>query len=235
MPTKTATILIAIYKAGQYIEAKIKNLKQQTYFDRCNIVLLNCQNLDNEATVYADFLAENPNVMEISYDKHTRLYPTWNDGIKTTESTYIMNSNVDDMLHPQYVEACSKWLDENQDYCCVTTGILLTHKPNQLWPNWDWKDRLPFRVYPTSTAGPCPLWRRSLHDKYGFFGNYRVIGDAKMWEKWLAGGEKFGMLKRDFVLYYAHSGSLERRTDTKGQSFRDLDLIDMEKCENNKK
>lgn len=235
MPPKIATIVIAIYKAGKYMKAKIANLQQQTFFDRCNIVLLNCQNLDNEADIYKDFLAENDNVTEIMYDEHIRLYPTWNDGIKATESTYVMNSNTDDMLHPQYVEACSKWLDDHPDFCCVSSSVLLTHTPNQLWPKWDWKGRLPFHAYPMSTAGPCPLWRRSLHDKYGYFGNYRVIGDARLWEKWHAGGERFGLLQRDLILYYATADSLERRIDEKGRGFRNLDISESEKWPKDKR
>lgn len=224
MSQQIATILIALYRAGQYIEAKIIDIQNQTFFDRCNVVLLNCQNLDNEAEVYEEFVAKNKNVTEIRYDKYTRLYPTWNDGIKATDSIYVMNSNVDDMLHPQYVEACSKWLNEHEQFCCVSTGILKTNKPNQIWPNWEHHDKLPFYTYPRSTAGPCPLWRRALHDKYGYFANYRVIGDARLWEKWYAGGEKFGLLQRDLVLYYAHHDSLERRADEQGRSLRQLDI-----------
>ena len=44
-----------------------------------------------------------------------------------------------------------------------------------------------------------------------------------MWEKWYAGGERFGLIKRDMVLYYAHSDSLERRVEN-GISLRDSDL-----------
>jgi hypothetical protein len=223
MSKPIATILVALWKAGRFLEAKIKNLEQQTFFDKCNIVLLNCQNLDNEADIYAKFLAEHKNVMEIRYDHHVNLYPTWNDGIRATESEFIMNSNADDLLHPRYVEVCSKWLEENPTFGCVSTDVLLTYKPNQIYPHWEWNDRFPSHAYPHSTAGPCPLWRRSLHDKYGYFGDYRVIGDAKMWEKWHANGEKFGLIRHDMVLYYASSDSLERRADENGNLLRVLD------------
>jgi glycosyltransferase involved in cell wall biosynthesis len=227
--SKVATILVALYKAGQFLESKIKSLEKQTLFDRCNIVLLNCQNLDNEADIYKDFLDKNDNVTEIRYDEHVRLYPTWNDGILATDSTYIMNSNVDDQLHPQYVEACSEYLDKHTQFCCVSTGVLLTYQPNQVWPQWESQGRLPYHAYPASTAGPCPLWRRSLHDKYGYFGNYRVIGDARIWEAWYDGKERFGLLQRDLALYYAHADSLERRVDEKGRGFRNLDISEDQK------
>lgn len=234
MPNKVATILVALWKAGNFLEKKLIDLEQQTFFDRCNIVLLNCQNLDGEADIYADFL-KHDNVTEIRYDNHINLYPTWNDGIKSTKSEFIMNSNADDMLHPEYVEACSYWLKVHPNFGCVSTGVLLTHQPNQIYPNWKSQNRLPFHFYPNSTAGPCPLWRRSLHDKYGYFGDYRVIGDARMWEKWHAGGERFGLIRRDMVLYYAHHGSLERRVDEKGRELRTLDLRESAEWPNDKR
>lgn len=235
MPKPVATILIALWKAGDFLEAKLADLEQQTLFSRCNIVLLNCQNLDNEADIYADFLAKHDNVLEIRYDEHVNLYPTWNDGIKATDSRFIMNSNVDDMLHPEYVEVCSDWLKAHPNFACVSTGVLLTHHPNQIYPNWKWQNRLPFNFYPRSTAGPCPLWRRDLHDTYGYFSDLRVIGDADMWERWHAGGERFGLIRRDMVLYYAHHGSLERRVDEKGRELRTLDLAERDKWRKGKR
>ncbi len=71
------------------------------------------------------------------------------------------------------------------------------------------------------------MWRRSLHDKYGYFGNYRTIGDARIWETWHANNEKFSRLDEDLVLYYSYRDSLERRIDKEtGKTYRELDLND---------
>jgi len=225
IPSKSITILVSIYQAGAFLHAKIKNLLQIENFEDCWIVLLNCQDLHNESLIYADFVGQHPNVLEIKYSQHINLYPTWNDGIAITNSRYIMNSNVDDMLHPEYVRTCTRYLDENHDVSVVSSKVLMTDTPNQIWPEWDWCDQMPFHAYPLSSAGPCPVWRRSLHDKYGYFNDFRVIGDARMWEKWYAGGEKFGLIDKQLVLYLRNPHSLERRADPiTGVSLRDLDL-----------
>lgn len=225
LPKKLATILVGLYRSKDFIAAKIKDLQQLTAFDQCWIVLLNCQDLDGESRVYSDFVRDNDNVLEIKYTTHVNLYPTWNDGIAITNSKYVMNSNADDMLHPDYVNICAEYLDANEDTAIVSSRVLMTDVPNQLYPDWEWSDEMPFHPYPKSTAGPCPLWRRSLHDKYGYFDDYRVIGDARMWEKWLAGGEKFGLIDKKLVLYLRNPVSLERRNDpATGISLRELDL-----------
>jgi GT2 family glycosyltransferase len=219
------TVLIAIYKAGAFLAAKLDNLHRQTIFDSCNIMLLNCQDLEKESEIYADFLTL-PNVHEIKYSEHIFLYESWNDGIKAMSDEYITNANVDDMWHPEYLARCAQYLDDNPDYACVSSVVLTTTVKNQADPTfWRFTGMMPALQYPASTAGPCPVWRRSLHDKYGYFDKYRVIGDAKLWEKWLAGGEKFGLIYDNLVLYYADSNSLERRIDTvTGRSMRDLDM-----------
>jgi hypothetical protein len=224
MEEKLITVLISLWKAGRFLEAKLENLQLLQGFSDCWIVLLNCQNHDNESNIYRRFLKYD-NVLEIMYDNYIRLYPTWNDGIKATKSRYIMNSNVDDMLHPTYVRRCCGWLDSKQEYACVSSRVLITRKSNQPdYTTWKWSDKMPFRSYPHSSAGPCPVWRRSLHEKHGYFGDYRVIGDARMWERWYADGEQFGLIKEDLVLYYRHNQSLEVRHDSNGKSFRNLDL-----------
>ena len=223
--SKTITILVALYKAGDFIQAKVQNLQQLLNFQDCWIVLLNCLDVDQESKIYADFVESNDNVIELKYNTHINLYPTWNDGIKATDSEFICNSNVDDMIRPDYVIRCADYLNKNPDIAVVSSRVLMTDTPNQLHPNWEWCDEMPFHPYPLSSAGPCPVWRRSLHDKYGYFGDYRVIGDARMWEKWLAGGEKFGLISDKLVLYLRNPISLERRNDPEtGLSLRELDL-----------
>jgi len=220
----TITILVALYKASKYLPAKLKNLQQQTLFKESTVVLLNCQNLENEVSIYADFL-RHPNVKEIRYSEHISLYLSWNDGIRNTESEFIVNANVDDQWHPEYLERSVRFLRNNPEFGVVSSGVLMTTIPNQEWPKWKSHDKIPFHKYPLSTAGPCPVWRRSLHDKYGYFDNYQVIGDARMWEKWDAGGEQFGLIDEDLVLYYLSPQSLERRSDPKtGALLRDIDI-----------
>ncbi len=222
------TVLTAIYRAGNYIKAKIENLLEQTIFDQVQFVLLNCQNLDDERSTYQPILSK-PNVIEISYAQHVHLYKTWNDGITNTNSNYLCNSNVDDLWRPTYLERCCEYLDTNPDTACLSTAIGVTSIPNQI-NHTQWRTdqgQLPVLPFPSSTAGPCPVWRRELHDKYGLFDDRcAVIGDAIMWEKWLAGGEKFVAIPDRLVLYYASGNSLERKRDPQTKHLlRDLDLV----------
>lgn len=221
------TVLIALYNSGQFLRPKLINLRQQTAFRRCQIVLLNCQNIGGERNIYRRFAARNSNVKVIEYGYYCRLYKSWNDGIEQTKSDYIMNSNADDLMHPECIEKLIAALDANPGHSVAHCNSWVTDIPNLKWPDWTHHGEI-ITCYPGGTAGPCPMWRRSLHDKYGLFGNYRVIGDAKMWEKWHAGGEKFLNVPEHLVLYYhAPNHNLEIRLDgMTGRPMRELDLED---------
>lgn len=221
-----ATVLIALYKSGEFIESKIESIMRQTMFNDTSFVFLNCQDLDNESKFIHPLMKKHKNIKHILFTKHINLYESWNAGINITKSNYVVNYNADDQWHPKYLEKCSRFLDENPQYAIVSSQVLVTDLPNQVYPNWNkiWT-KMVEGTYPNTTAGPCPMWRRSLHHKYGFFGNYRVIGDARFWEALYAGRENFGYLKEELVLYYMSPTSLERRRDPESkQLLRDLDL-----------
>lgn len=221
MKTSKITVLVALYKAGEHIAGKLRDLQNQTFFHEAEIVLLNCQNLHNERAEYAEF-AKQLNVTVIEYDKHVNLYDTWNDGIMATSSDYIVNANVDDRWHPEYLEKLSKYLDDDCGAGVVSSYTHVTDRANCTWP-WEPISDLCIK-YPGGTAGPCPMWRRSLH-MYGMFGSYAVIGDARMWEIWASCGVRFAVIPEYLALYYLSPTSLERRIGEDGKP-----IIDAEKA-----
>lgn len=210
---KKVAVLVGLYRAADFLLAKLKNLQSQTIFNDAQIVLLNCQNLENEKNLYSDFLESNDNVQEISYLEHVSLYSTWNDGIKVTESEYVVNANVDDMWHPEYLERLTSSLDEHRDYAVAYTNCYTTAMPNQFdYSLWQHDGQLSTKPFPQGTLGPCPVWRRCLHERFGYFQDFQIISDGIMWHKWRHGGEKFLQIDDFLVLYYQNPESLERRT-----------------------
>lgn len=214
------TILVSIYKGRRFLLHKLDNLYKQTIIDNCQVVLLNCQNIENENEIYNYYPKKNTYVIE--YPFYVGLYKSWNDGITLTDSKYIVNANLDDLWHPTYLERCVDLL-ENSNCDIVSTKTLITDLCNQCEPWTNIIGEICKRPYPLDTAGPCPVWRRDLH-KFGLFGDYKVIGDARMWEIWYAHGAKFDVISEALALYYCNPLSLERRVDENGVKLRDIDL-----------
>lgn len=221
-----ATVLCALYKSGNYLVSKLQSIRNLKAMQDARFIFLNCMNLDNEKVLVNSFAEEYDNITHVTFNNHIRLYESWNVGIKMSDTEYICTYNADDQWHPNYLVSMMEFLDQHKEYNIVSSGVLITDMPNQVYPDWDRQiGKIPQYAYPKSSAGPCPMWRRSLHAKYGYFGNYRVIGDARFWEAMHAGGERFGLLDKDLVLYLANPNSLERRNDeSTGRNLRDLDL-----------
>lgn len=215
------SVLVAIYKASKYLSDKLEDLRAQSIFNDLHIILLNCQNLENEQLIYNSF-SKLHNVSTYQFTSYIRLYESWNFGINESFEHYISNSNVDDLLHPSYYEACVNHLGKSTD-AIVSAQAYVTNQFPQRWPNWKPISEMPV-FYPGSTMGPCPVWRRALHNKYGYFQNYNVISDARFWEALHDGGETFGSLKHKLIMYYMHNDSLERRIDASGKKLIDIDL-----------
>jgi hypothetical protein len=189
------------------------------------VIFVNCQNHDDESAKIESFINQNPRHKQILINDYIRLYEAWNLAIKSSESEYICTYNADDQWRPDYLTKMVSYLDDHRNIAICSSGVLITDVPNQLYPSWNHIiGEIPKLTYPRTTAGPSPMWRRSLHDTYGYFGNYRVIGDARFWEALHAGGENFGLLEDDLVLYYASIDSLERRCDGQGNAWRKLDI-----------
>ncbi len=62
-------------------------------------------------------------------------------------------------------------------------------------------------------VGPMPMWRRKLHDRYGYFDeNYKSAGDYEYWLRLANGGVKFYHV-RDWAsgAYLQRKNSVEHR------------------------
>ena len=116
------------------------------------------------------------------------------------------------MWHPEYLEKMIKALEADPEGAVAYSHVKLTGTPNQFEADrWVYTGGLSTKPFPQGTMGPCPVWRRSLHEKHGLFPDYQVISDALMWQKWRRGGERFIQVCEPLVLYFQNPNSLERR------------------------
>lgn len=216
-------VLISVYEASHYLDSKLTSIANQTIFDQCTFIFVNCQDRHKESIKLDEFCKINRNCKHLISKEYITIYEAWNMGITNSESDYLSNYNMDDQWHPEYLEKCSKAADD-QNAAIVSTEVLITDTPNQLYPFWHHINKIPSGLYPNFVVGPSPMWRRDLHDKYGLFENFYVISDALMWDRFYKGGEKFVILNEELVLYFISPESLERRRDGNGEKLLNIDL-----------
>jgi len=210
---KKVTVITSMFKAGQYIEGFIEDIIDQTAFDDCTWYLLDAYSPDNEYEIIHPYLSKYNNIKYERLDHDPGLYACWNYMIKNSRSEYVSNSNVDDRLLPQCLERHIEVLDQNHNYDLAYCENAITHHINDSYKNYKYLEEV--TTYPTGPFNRAkllhhcypsthPVWRRSLHDKFGFFNeNYKSVSDHEFWLRCIANGSQdFIFIPEILGIYY---------------------------------
>lgn len=184
-------------------------MRRQTFFDLCEWIFVDAASPQNEFDLIKPFADEHENVILHKLDQDKGVYDTWNYAIKNSSAPYISNWNCDDRRAPWALERQIKTLDENPSVGLVYNIILETPRPNEtfefntsksVWPCLDFSKENLYRV---NSPHNSPMWRRSLHDDFGYFNTeYKSASDYDMWVRAVLGGAKFLKINEPLSLYY---------------------------------
>jgi glycosyltransferase involved in cell wall biosynthesis len=202
MPKVTA--IVSAYYAKRFIASRLANLMEQTLVPEIIVV---CQAGSDEESVARKCCG----ARTILTPGIPTIYDAWNIGIAKATGEYICNANSDDLYAPDGIEEMANALDEHRD-CAVVYG--------DCWRAEKYQDSAVGRMnrrtggYPELLAGyfvgPMPMWRKSLHEKYGVFDDQmRICGDYEFFLRIAAYGEKFYRLDRIVGTYLRRADSAE--------------------------
>ena len=138
----------------------------------------------------------------------------------------ITNANIDDRRNPHSIELQVKALEEDQACELVYSDYLVTNFPNETFEfnhcvyikeNPEFSPELIYMCLP----GPQPMWRKFLHEKYGFFDEqFKAFGDWEMWIRAVSMGAKFKKIPEISGLYYLNPKGLSTDIDKDKQQSR---------------
>jgi GT2 family glycosyltransferase len=195
--------IVSAYYAQDYILDRILNLQHQVPAPEIVVV---AQKGSKEAEV-----ARTHDTVLILTDDIPTIYAAWNMAIRAASGEYITNANCDDFTNKDAYQVMSSVLDKNPD-------IALVYSDN--WTISEHGDkflkRRPYASFKTlqnkCVVGPFPMWRKSLHDKYGYFDeSYIVAGDYEFWLRIASHGEELCHIALTTGVYYDHRESAEHR------------------------
>jgi glycosyltransferase involved in cell wall biosynthesis len=196
--------IISAYYAEDFLEGRLENLEGQTGVDLEIVVVCEKGSVEHKiAKRYSPILTKGiPSI-----------YEAWNLGIKAASGEYLTNANCDDRLYPGALASLAEVLD-NYPNVAVAYGwddivrtIMGDPISRHVWPQGDFEDLLL-----GCFIGPMPMWRASLHDKYGLFdANYLSAGDYEFWMRVTQAGEYVKLLPMVIGAYCRRDDNLERR------------------------
>lgn len=205
----TLSCYCPIYKGGVFIEDYMEDLTRQTIFKEVDFFILDCNSPDNEEEVVKRYLGYD-NIIYSRLDKDPGLYAAWNQCINLTKGELLTNWNVDDRKSPWSLEVMRDALVLDTEIDLVYGNTVISTTANENWQSLQsaqtficnqtnkWEDLL------LNNNPHCmPMWRRSIHDKYGLFNeSYKTAADADMWLRAAKQGSKMKKINETVGVYY---------------------------------
>ena len=205
------TAVISAYYADDLIAARIDNLKNQTLVPE---IVMVCQrgSRESEFREMVDCC--------IYTDDVPGLYTAWNKGIKFSTGEYITNANCDDELVPDAIEKMALMLDTVPHFDLVYGNHINTRTGDEVRrPSYS-LDQIRRHCF----IGPFPMWRRSLHERYGYFDeSFLIAGDWEFWNR-IAERNNIYHMNRAVGFYCDRPESLEKRLPVLGATEREIIL-----------
>lgn len=205
--------MVSLYNSGAWIENRIQNLLE-SYTKDVEIFCVNA----NSPDIRDHEIPQKYPVRYVKLDERISVYEAWNYAIQNSDSEYITNANTDDIVSPHCYNRMIQFLDfdsakqTNTDfaYCSWNTTAVENQK-------WDSLRDIDLNGKPghysgdinISGVGHFPMWRRSLHEKLGYFDpTFKALSDADWWARcYHVGKSKFLWINENLATYLWKNGS----------------------------
>lgn len=208
MSTYKCSLFCSFYKGSKFIKGYLDNVYEQSIFKDIEFIFLDCSSPENE---WSDFLQKitEPNIKYYRLDNDPGLYGGWNRAVKLCSSDIIGNWNIDDRKNKDGIEMMLKKFEQNP-FLDVLYGITYVSRiANEKYIDNSFNEIYPVLPYSLENlirhnSPHCmPLWKRNLHDRFGYFDeSYKTASDGDFWLRCATGGATIGMMNHPVGLYY---------------------------------
>ena len=208
------SLVTSVFKAEDYIQQLMEDVTRQTIFEsHCEWIILNAnkEGDDFEEELILEYQKKYPNnIVYKRLEVDPGIYDTWNMGIKMATGDFVTNVNCDDRRPAWAYEAQAKLLVTNPDVDLVYNDSYVTHEPNIMWEDvspttqrYNFEQFSKEAMLRANLPHNNPMWRRSVHDKHGYFNQYyKSAGDWDFWLRCAFGGSKFKKCSDVLGVYY---------------------------------
>ena len=210
--------IVSTYNAERYITGCLDDLLSQSISNQVEIIVVDSGSQQNEAAIIKAYQDRYANIRYIRTKRRETVYGAWNRGIRAARGKYITNANTDDRHKQDAFQTMVDILEQKPEIALVYADCLVTENENETfeqcspvaafkWLDWD-RERLLMRG---CFVGPQPMWRRSLHDEYGYFDSDLITsGDYEFWLR-ISQTHAFYHIPKFLGLYLRSPQSIEHR------------------------
>jgi hypothetical protein len=189
---RVSAIVSAYHCPEQWVRDTVADLRSQT--EPVEIVVVMRKDDPLNLSGLGDVVVTTPDTPSV--------YRAWNLGIQAAHGKYITNANTDDRRHPLSLQTLADVLDARPELDVVYHDQYVTWDEPQTYAEFVqaldaplapgreegrpgvmvWAEHDLATLGQGCYLGPQPMWRASLHQRYGYFTeDYRSAGDYEFW------------------------------------------------------
>lgn len=206
--------IVSTYNSEAFLRGCLEDLLAQSLGERIEIIVIDSGSEQGEGAIVKAMQADHPNIRYLRTERET-IYAAWNRGVRMARGRYLTNANADDRHRRDALERMARHLEQRPDVALVYADSKVTRAENAGFDDapveacFKWPEFEPRNLFSVCYIGPQPMWRRSLHDRYGYFdAQMKVAGDYDFWLR-LATQETFLHIPELLGLYLLSQGSVE--------------------------
>jgi len=217
VPTPQVTAFISTYNSEQFMRGCMEDLTGQTLFasGQLEIIVVDSGSPQNERAIVEEFQKKFANIVYLRTEERETIFAAWNRALRIARGRHLTYVCTDDRHRPDALTIMGTYLDEHTEIAVVYADQLVTEFPNETFAEtqaesrWDWPQYSYAELERRCILGSQPVWRRSLHDKYGLFQeDLHSAGDYEFWLR-IGKDEKCHRLSDILGLYYHNPNGVE--------------------------
>lgn len=229
------TLITAIFKTDRFIEGFRQNItKLEGYRQSIHAFLVSDLSELEQSTIW-EWWKETDNLIIGWFKTDPGLYECWNIGIRIAPTEYVSNANVDDLRHSLQLSSLLAVLRARSDIAVAASALVpfyeYTFEVDKIDCSEPWyqadagdfgMERLArlerdingtLKLVPHNLPHCMPVWRKSLHDRFGYFDELRfgTFADWAFWLKVTREGVRGHLDSRPLSFYFVNPTSHNRR------------------------
>lgn len=225
MKNPLISLIVSSYESSDLLQSRIDNILEQTADVPLELILIANDANSAETEVIERYVDDNA-IVKVNHVKRESLYASWNRAIQMASGRYIMPANTDDRLRNSALRIFLDYAEDNSDIVLFYSDLFMTRDRSEVANTITWQEKCPeatweyiqqpehsfVRLLRGCYCGPAPIWKRSLHEEYGYFDlRYHLAGDYEFFLR-VAERHQFKHIPEALILYLQSPSTLSHRS-----------------------
>lgn len=219
----------SFYNGQIFLDGYIYDMFKQTIFKDIEFIFLDCASSENLASTIIPLTKKYTNIKYYRLSQDPGLYAGWNIAIKLCSSDIVGNWNIDDRKNLNSFEILLKTFDKNPQLDLVYGLTYVSTIANETYEDNSYNYIYPCaphsleNLLKNNSPHCMPLWRKNLHDRYGWFDEkYKSAADGEMWLRSAFGGATIQMVNHPVGLYYHNPNGRSTNPETLQEMLKEV-------------